>query len=321
MSPSRELLERCSDETGYAISPLEKVTRLGEFASNIGRHPLLGRVLALKGGTALNLCFGPPTRLSVDLDYNYLGQLERGKMIKERPNVEEALAGLAARMQYQIQWSADAFAGRKLYLQYRSALGVPDRIEVDVNYLFRLPLAGTVTKELWQPSDMDRPTVTLVSLEEIIVGKLLAFFDRCAPRDLWDLANLHESAQSVAGSASFRARFLAMSAILDHAVNTYGPDRIGRMVTERAMAEQLVPMLIAGEAPNRPALIEAAWGFAARFVTLAANEEAYLAAIGRGELALEHLFPSAPPEAARLAHHPALLWKITNVREHLKRSV
>ncbi|MGC8722570.1 MAG: nucleotidyl transferase AbiEii/AbiGii toxin family protein [Acidobacteriota bacterium] len=321
MSPSRELLQRYSDETGYAISPLEKVARLGEFAANMGRHPLLGRVLALKGGTALNLCFGPPTRLSVDLDYNYLGQLERGKMLEERSNVEEALAGLAARMRYQIQWSADAFAGRKLYLQYRSALGVPDRIEVDVNYLFRLPLAGTVTKELWQPGDMDRPTIPLVSLDEILVGKLLAFFDRCAPRDLWDLAHLPKPARSVGSSSSFRALFLAMSAILDHQVNTYGPDRIGRMVTERAMAEQLVPMLIAGEAPDRTVLIEAAWGFAARFVTLAPNEEAYVAAVGRGELALEHLFPSAPQEAARLAQHPALLWKIANVREHLKRSV
>jgi predicted nucleotidyltransferase component of viral defense system len=313
------LLQRYSDETGYAISPLEKVTRLGEFAANIGRHPLLGRVLALKGGTALNLCFGPPTRLSVDLDYNYIGQLERARMIEDRPNVEEALAGLAARMQYQIQWSADAFAGRKLYLQYRSALGVPERIEVDVNYLFRLPLAGTVTKDLWQPGDMDRPTVTLVSLEEILAGMLLAFFDRCAPRDLWDLAHLPEAAQPVANSSSFRAHFLAMSVILDHPVNTYGSDRAERGVTERAMADQLVPMLIAGEAPNRTALIVAAWGFAARFVALAPNEEAYVAAVGAGELALEHLYPSTPQEVARLAQHPALLWKITNVREHLNR--
>lgn len=36
MIPSRELLQRYSDETGYAISPLEKVTRLGEFAANVG---------------------------------------------------------------------------------------------------------------------------------------------------------------------------------------------------------------------------------------------------------------------------------------------
>lgn len=40
MSPSRDLLQRYSDETGYSVGPLEKVIRLGEFASNVGRHPL-----------------------------------------------------------------------------------------------------------------------------------------------------------------------------------------------------------------------------------------------------------------------------------------
>ena len=236
MSPSRELLQRYSDETGYTIGPLEKVARLGEFASNLGRHPLLAEVLALKGGTALNLCFGLPTRLSVDLDYNYIGHLDRGRMLEDRPRVEEALSGLATRMGYQLQWSADAFAGRKLYLQYQSAPGFSDRIEVDVNYLFRLPLVGTAVHELWQPGDMDRPSIALVSLEEILVGKLLAFFGRCAPRDLWDLANLPEAALPVVGSASFRALFIAMSAILDHPVDTYGPDRIEKAITERTVA-------------------------------------------------------------------------------------
>jgi hypothetical protein len=50
MNPSLEFLERCSGETGYQVSSLEKVVRLGEIAGDIARHPLLGEVLALKGG-------------------------------------------------------------------------------------------------------------------------------------------------------------------------------------------------------------------------------------------------------------------------------
>ena len=72
MNLSLEFLERCSAETGYSISPLEKVVRLGEMAGSIARHPYLGKALALKGGSALNLCYGIPSRLSVDLDYNYI---------------------------------------------------------------------------------------------------------------------------------------------------------------------------------------------------------------------------------------------------------
>jgi hypothetical protein len=44
---------------------LEKVVRLGEIAGDIARHPLLGEALTLKGGSALNLCYGPPRRLAV----------------------------------------------------------------------------------------------------------------------------------------------------------------------------------------------------------------------------------------------------------------
>lgn len=76
MNPSREYLQNCSIQTGYQIAPLEKVVRLGEMAGHITRHPFLGKVLALKGGTVPNLCFGPPKRLSVDLDFKFIGWYE-----------------------------------------------------------------------------------------------------------------------------------------------------------------------------------------------------------------------------------------------------
>ena len=101
MNPSREYLQDCSIQTGYQIAPLEKVVRLGEMAGDITRHPFLGKVLALKGGTVLNLCFGPPKRLSVDLDFNYIGNLEREKMLEDRPRVEEAIFELSKRRGYR----------------------------------------------------------------------------------------------------------------------------------------------------------------------------------------------------------------------------
>jgi hypothetical protein len=240
-------------------------------------------------------------------------------MLEDRPRVEEAVSALAIRMGYRVQGSSDAFAGRKLYLQYQSVLGIPDRIEVDVNYLFRMPLAGTQPRQLWQPGDLDRPEVRLVSLEEILIGKLLAFFDRCAPRDLWDLANLPESALTVVASGSFRALFLALSVILDHPISTYGLERLNQAVTDRAITEQLLPMLITGEFPERANLIEASWILAEKFVVLKPHEGDYVMAVSRGDLPLELLFPGSSGEVTRLAQHPALLWKLKNVRNHLLR--
>jgi len=91
MNLSAEHIEGLAAETGFRSETLEKVIRLGEFAADVGRHPLLSRVLALKGGTALNLMFGSPARLSVDLDFNYIGQEARAGMQADRPEVERAI--------------------------------------------------------------------------------------------------------------------------------------------------------------------------------------------------------------------------------------
>jgi sRNA-binding protein len=64
------------------------------------------------GHAAITLCFGQPQRLSVDLDYNYVGHVERELMLEDRPRVEEAVAEVARRRGYAVQKSADAFAGR-----------------------------------------------------------------------------------------------------------------------------------------------------------------------------------------------------------------
>ena len=174
MSVSLAYLQRCAADTGFQVVALEKVVRLGEFAADVARHPFLGEVLALKGGTALTLCFGSPARLSVDLDFNYIGRADREGMLEDRPNVEAAVKELARRHGYGVQQSADAFAGRKIYLSFLSVLGPKDRIEVDLNFLFRVPLVAPERRNLWQPGELDAPEILTVGLAEIVIGKFLA---------------------------------------------------------------------------------------------------------------------------------------------------
>lgn len=317
MGVSLEYLQRCSSETGYAVGPLEKITRLGEMAGDIARHPFLGRVLALKGGTALNICYGSPGRLSVDLDLNYIGHLEREKMLADRPQVEDALNRLARKKGYQVQQSADAFAGRKLFLIYRSVAGHKDRIEVDLNFLFRLPLAGTEMVGLWQPGELERPRVRTVSLLEILVGKVLAFLDRSAARDAWDLANLAPAAKETAATDRFRSWFVALATILDHPLIAYTRERVESRINAHAIAEQLVPMLMDGSQPRPETLVKRSWDAISHLMRLSGQEMDFIAASQRGELAPELLFPDCPEAAQQVAAHPAILWKLVNVRKHL----
>ena len=319
MNVSLEYLQRCAAQTGYQAGPLEKVIRLGDMAGDVARHPLLGSVLALKGGTAFNLCFGPPKRLSVDLDYNYIGHLDRAAMLEARPVVEQAVTDLARRQGYRVQQSADAFAGRKYYLLYRSVIGPEERIEVDLNFLFRLPIAGTEFRDLWQPGDLDQPRVRVVSLEEILIGKFLALLDRGAVRDAWDIAYPPPPAAEILPSVWFRRWFIALSAVLEHPLSTYTHERLDAGMTDQAIAERLAPLLSV-PMPVRKELIDRAWHALGGLLSLETNEMAFLTTVQRGELTPELLFPDNQEEAARLAAHPAILWKIQNVRSYLARS-
>jgi len=318
MSPSLEYLERCAAETGFQVIPIEKVVRLGEVAADVASHPFLGEALALKGGTALNLCFGPPQRLSVDLDYNYIAHLERAQMLEDRPRVERALADLARRRGYRVQQSADTFAGRKLYLRYRSVLGQDDTVELDLNYLFRLPLDGTEILSVWQPGELDRPHVRVVVMAELVAGKLLALLDRGAPRDLWDVAHLPGRAAGEMRTPQFRAWFVALSAVLERPLASYGRERVESRVTDRSVAEQIRP-LVAVATPPAHELVERAWAVVGPLLNLREREEAYLEAIQQGELRPGFLFPDNPEEAAKIAAHPAIQWKVRNVRIHRNR--
>jgi hypothetical protein len=319
MSVSLQFLQRCAAETGYRPGALEKVIRLGELAGDMGRHPFLGTVLALKGGTALNLCFGTPNRLSADLDFNYTGDASREKMQADRPRVEEALEQLAQRRGYRIQRSADAFAGRKLYLTYGSVLGHQDRIETDLNFLFRTPIGMTGLRDLWQPGGLDRPVLPVVSLDELCIGKVLALLDRAAARDVWDVVRLPGIAGDSLSSRLFRSRLIALSAILYHPLETYERRMLEERINDRLIAEQLVPMLSGDESPGATDLVERAWAVLAPLLKLTPEEREYTVAVQRGELRTDLLFPDDPEAGKRLGEHPAIQWKLLNVRGHLAR--
>ena len=313
MSVSADYLLRCSAETGFTAATLERVVRLGEFAGDVARHPLLGEALVLKGGTPLNLGFGPPHRLSVDLDFNYVANVERERMLADRPRIEDAVVQLAERQGYRVQRSADAFAGRKLHLHFRSALGPAGLVQVDISYLHRLPLDQPVAMTLWQPGELDRPGVRAVDGSELLVGKLLALLDRGSPRDAWDVAGLPAPIRDLLAQPRLRQLFLAMAATLDQPLPRYGRERLEAALTDRGVREQLAPMVTAGERPHARDLAAKAWRAVAPLLRLSTAEVAYYAAVEDGELRLELIFPGEPAEAARLSAHPALQWKLANL--------
>ena len=84
-------LQRLVNETGYQSRMLEKVLRLLDLLQAIASDQTLSDRFVLKGRTALNLFHLSLDQLSVDIDLNYVGALDRDTMKTERVVVEAAL--------------------------------------------------------------------------------------------------------------------------------------------------------------------------------------------------------------------------------------
>jgi hypothetical protein len=302
-------------ELGFLEATLEKVIRLGQVLEQVNRHPLLKEVLVLKGGTALNLSQSAPQRLSVDLDFNYIGAEDREQMLQQRPAVELALAQVVTSMGYRVQHSRDEHAGRKMYLGYTNAAGRSDRIEVDLNYQFRVPLVPVAISTIWQPTGFRSVSARTVGTQELAAGKISALLDRSAARDIWDVRRLPKFVGADWSSRNLRVVFLAISGALDHAVYTYGRDRLER-VSQVDIDTQLFPVLTAADRPSRDRIIRECWTVVAPLLDLADAEKEFVDALQAGHLDPRLLRIRDTDLTDRIGRHPALLWKVQNAREN-----
>ena len=91
MKVSRQKLQKEAQATGFRPEILEKVIHLLNLLDAFNNHPFLKGRWVLKGGTALNLFLFDVPRLSVDIDLNYIGAVDRDTMMAERPKVEKAI--------------------------------------------------------------------------------------------------------------------------------------------------------------------------------------------------------------------------------------
>lgn len=195
MKTSKENLIKQADKAGFKIEILEKVWNLMSILKRINSHDYLKDRLVLKGGTALNLFIFNLPRLSVDIDLNYIGQINKDSMQEERPKIENALKLICEHEGFEMRRSPNidnqgAHAGGKFEFRYDSVLGYKGKLEVDISYMYRTPLWHTQKASSAYVGGLQIKDILLLSPEEIAGGKLSALFTRKASRDLFDVHHL-----------------------------------------------------------------------------------------------------------------------------------
>jgi predicted nucleotidyltransferase component of viral defense system len=186
MKISPEKLAAEAEATGFRPDVLEKVAHLLGLLNALRSHPFLKEKLVLKGGTALNLFIFDVPRLSVDIDLNYVGAEDRDGMLAERPKVEQAVQAVFAREGFTVRRMPEEHAGGKWALRYENAPGRSGNLEVDINFMFRVPLWPVTTRDSHPIGTWRATGISVLDHHELAAGKLAALLARRQARDLFD---------------------------------------------------------------------------------------------------------------------------------------
>jgi predicted nucleotidyltransferase component of viral defense system len=318
-APSAQTLQRLASETSLQPGTLEKVMRLLDVLQEIAGDELLADRLVLKGGTALNVFHLGLARLSVDIDLNYVGALDRATMEAERPVIDAALNRLLTAMGYAIRRQPAEHAGGKWIGRFTSALGGGATLEVDVNYMARQPLFGVDRLDSVALADVRATGIAVLNLHEVVASKLVALIDRTAARDLFDARRILDIPDL--DWTRIKAAMLAYGASGRRDWRLASIDDIGGDPKElRQKLAICLPQNAFDAAGGVEAWIaqsvEACRARLAPLFALSPEETAFLdGVLDRGEIDASGLAVD-PDIQARIATMPMLQWKAQNVRLH-----
>jgi len=172
--------------TGFKEEIIEKVLHLMNLLNALNSHPFLKGKWVLKGGTALNLFELDMPRLSVDIDLNYIGNLNRKDMLANRPKVEKAIQAVFSREGFTIKRAPNEHAGGKWRLNYQISSEQSGNLEVDLNFMLRQPLWDIRYTDSHLLGDFKAKNIPILDLHELAAGKLSALMSRTQARDLYD---------------------------------------------------------------------------------------------------------------------------------------
>ena len=314
-----EGLARAAASSGFREDYLEKSIRLLYLLEAIKDDPFLRSRLVLKGGTALNLFIMGLPRLSVDIDLNYIGSYEREVMLEERPLVERTLQAICGREGFRVRRIPSDHAGGKWLLRFDSSLGTESSLELDINFLLRIPIWDLRTIDSQALGEHQAKGIVVLNEHELVAGKAVALLSRRAARDLFDSHGLPRALSLDADK--LRLAFIVYGGMSRRDWRDVSLEDVGYNTNE--LHNALLPTLRNEYATD----IKDVRSWADRMVLecleelsillpLRANEIDFLTSLNdEGEIHPE-LLTSDDDLARKIERQPGLLWKAQNVKKH-----
>ena len=187
----KNFLGRKAKELGFVRDTFEKVCRLADILNFIENDQLLKDKIALKGGTAINLTMMDLPRLSVDIDLDYVGSLDREQMLADREEINTHLFKYLKANDYNLSLKSKSyFALDSRVYEYKNAGNVKDNLKIEINYMLRTHALELQKRQINLQWLSDPINVLCVNPIEIFGTKIVALLTRAAARDLYDVYNM-----------------------------------------------------------------------------------------------------------------------------------
>lgn len=317
MMISRETLLAESTSSGFRPEILEKAFHLIGLLNGFNEQPFLKNRVVLKGGTAINLFIFDRPRLSVDIDLNYIGALDKDTMLSERSKIEKAVRAASGREGFTVRRVTSEHAAITFFLRYKSVLGQGGDLKVDLNYMFRVPLWPAIKRDSHGLGMYETKDFPVLDIHERTGGKLAALLARRASRDLFDVHALLTNGKL--DPHRLRLAFVVYGAINRKDWRSVQVSDVD--FTESDLKKELMPLL-RKDAEG----LESTTRWAERLVRETRNaleqllpftdseKEFFDRLLDYGEI-MPALLTGDEALAERISRHPGLEWKALNVRE------
>ena len=276
MNYSKQYIYEIAQKSGFLANNTEKVIRLLDVLKFIDEE--LNRIshqLILKGGTAINLIYTNLTRLSVDIDLDYVGSLEKEQTLKDRERILESLDNYMLKEGYSVSSKSrgSAILVSRTYA-YINAYGNRDNIKVEINFIDRIHILPIVNRKI---NYFDKEVMTNAPLEEeLFAMKICALIDRSKPFELNE--NIFKGIEAV---------------------------------SKDSIKKELLPVLKKSEKLNLEAIKQEVINFLQDLLVLNSDETKYLEEFSKGTFNPSLLFDVCSAE--RAAKHPMAKWRINNI--------
>lgn len=313
MRPDKKYLEKVSARTGFQRDNLEKVWRLTVLLKKIFETTNIKNKVLLRGGTALNFIHFDISRLSVDIDLDFIGTMDKDEMERQREPLKDEFRHILQELQYTIVEPPPLYANSQFILKYSNLWDSSAEVKIDLNWLNRLPVLGKITADFKSvfPEGIVSFKVNTLIAEELLAGKLVTFLARNEPRDLYDV---HEIAS---GKLSYDKILLKKLIIWVGCTEEEEFSKLIKfsevVINENIFNQTVRPLLRRKDKLEFFKLKETVSQFTRELLSFNESERSFIDKFYQKKIEPTLLFEkySYTPDILK---HPNLLWRLTNIK-------